>query len=485
MFVTTILLKISGLMRDMLIANYFGDSYLAEAYLAAFIIPNMIILFMQNGMKEIFVPQYFQYKKMHASEAFFYNIFRTSAVLGIVISIIGIILASQLIDLLYPAFDQQVADVAAKIMRILMAAIILVCMNAVYESYLDATYRYHLSTFSQMIVWVTMIVFTIVFVSKWGVYSLAYGYLLGAAISFLFKCVFVRKRQVKKYKLDRTMIKNYYQPLVPIGLTILIGQLNLMVDNIYASYFGGGAITYINYAKNLVHLPQTVIAAVIGVVLFSHISDTYAKQNLSAFQQSLSRAHQITIFLTLPAIVGLGMILPEVIKVLFERGAFQASATLETTKVAYFYLGSAFFFSLNIVWNKALYTMGKGAAIFKIGAFSVLLNIVLNYILIQFLSYYGIPLASSIVGGYYSLATYLVFRKASKQHPKERPKQEGFKVIIATIIMVVSLLVIQLLQQPAIAHIIISVLVGALSYFISCQLLRVPSFLYLRNHWRR
>src|SRR5699024_8448722 len=144
------------------------------------------------------------------------------------------------------------------------------------------------------------------------------------------------------------------------------GQVNLAVDNVFASYFQEGVITYVNYAKNVVHFPQTIIAVVVGTVFFSIIADSFAKKEIQTFHQHIHATYQINYFLTLPAITGLAFILPYLIEMLFERGAFPAQATMDTTKVGYFYLGSAFFFSLNIVWNKALYTMGKGALILKI-----------------------------------------------------------------------------------------------------------------------
>ncbi|WP_066190572.1 murein biosynthesis integral membrane protein MurJ [Gracilibacillus timonensis] len=489
MFISTILLKISGLARDILIANYFGDSYLAEAYLAAFIIPNMMILFMQNGMKEVFVPQYFQYKKKQAEVAFLSHIFQSSFVIGILLAILGMILAPFLIDLLYPAFNEETATVATRIMRILMIAVCIVCINAVLESYLDATYRYHLSALSQMFVWVTMIGFTILFVTQLGVYVLAWGYLLGSLISFLFKKLFIRRLQLTKHKLHIRLASRYYLELLPVGITIMIGQLNLMVDNVYASYFREGVITYVNYAKNLVHLPQTVIAAVVGAVLFAHISENYAKQNLTAFQQSLSRASQVTFFLTLPAVAGLTLILPAVIEMLFERGAFSANATLETARVGYFYAGSAFFFSINVVWNKALYTMGKGTAIFKIGLISIGLNILLNQLLTGWISYYGIPLASSLVGAYYSISTYLVYLKinqAKTPTKAERQYSEFIKIVLAAIAMASVILWMQQAIEPlhTIVQVVLLVAAGIIIYFGCCQLFRVKALTFLIRRLR-
>src|SRR5699024_7394519 len=157
LLISTIFLKVTGLLRDMLIANFFGDSYMADAYLAAFIVPNMLILFMQNGMKNAFVPSFYLKKQQNKETFFFNNLLKGTWMIGLLISISGIILAPVIIQILYPTFNVETATIATGIIRIFMISMIIVCVNAILESYLDANHRYHLSTISQSIVWLTMI----------------------------------------------------------------------------------------------------------------------------------------------------------------------------------------------------------------------------------------------------------------------------------------------------------------------------------------
>lgn len=440
----SVFLKIAGLMRDIVIAYYFGDSYLADAFLAAFLLPNMLILFIQNGTKDVLIPGYYQYVQEKRENIYLFNVTISMLVFGAIVSLLVYTFAPTIIQAFYPSFIKEAQSIATTVIRIMMLVFVLVCLNAVLDSLLDIKRRYPVPVWTQSIIWVTMIGFAIIFANRWGVLSLAYGYITGVIVSSIIKLFTLKLDWWKKLSasFDFSMTRHYFAHLFPVGFTIMIGQINLTVDSIFAGSFDEGAITYLNYAKSLVHLPQTLIPVMVGTILFPIISKYYSENKIDKFQSTVKETFHLTFFLSLPAIVGMGIILLPLIRLIYERGAFDALASLSTATTGYYYLGSALFFSINVVWNKALYTMQKGKYIFRISCISILLNIVLNYVLSNTLGFIGIPLASSIVGFYYTLATGFIYQKLSSNKMKMN-KTDLIVTIISTICMVLGIFFIQ------------------------------------------
>ncbi|WP_117168444.1 murein biosynthesis integral membrane protein MurJ [Paraliobacillus sediminis] len=485
----TLVLKITGLLRDIVVAYYFGDSYQADAYLAAFIIPNMLFLFLTTGMKNAFVPQYIESLEQNRSRKLFNQIWKATGITSLLFAILGICLSPIILPLVYANFEEVALEITIHVTMIFMSALVFVGINAVLEAYLDAENRYTLSIISQNIVLITMITSAILFVPEIGTYALAIGYLAGTIISLLFKLFFIIPKKIIKItdKIDFPEVKSFFIILFPVAITVMVGQVNLAVDNIFASYFEEGVVTYINYAKNLVHFPQSIFGVTIGTIVFPLIAKAYAKQDIEGFKAGTERGLTVMFYVLLPAIVGMLLLMPTIIQLLFERGAFDQAATIATSKVAYYYAGSVLFFSLNIMINNGLYTIKKGHLIMMIGLFSIVLNAICNLILTNWMGYVGIPLASSIVGLSYAGTCYLVFRKHVGPLVSKVFVKESLKVMLAVGVMAGGIILLRSSLPPisAIIDLILSVSTGVVVYLVCSYVLKIKSFQFLLKHVKR
>ncbi|WP_234028501.1 murein biosynthesis integral membrane protein MurJ [Lentibacillus sp. Marseille-P4043] len=479
----SLLLKISGLIRDMVIAYYFGDSYVADAYLAAFIIPNMFILFMTTGMKNAFVPSYIESLEKQRGNYHLAQVFKGTIVISFIVSIIGMALAPLYIPLLYPEFNVDATQIAVWVTIIFFATIVFVGMNAVLEALFDAENKFSLSMVSQILVILSSIVAAILFANQIGAYSLAIGYLAGTIISLLFKLILVmpRKKLKLKRKFDWLEIKQFYWVFIPVGLTVAVGQINLMVGSIFASYFEEGAVTYINYAKNLVHMPQGIFGVTIGTIVFPLLSKAIATDNHKLFKRGIEKGLTLMFLILLPSIIGMLLLMPNIIELLYQRGAFTADAVQATTQVAYLYFGSVLFFSLNNIINKGFYSLKKGHLILVISGLSILLNIVLSFIFTAWIGYRGIPLAASVMAMCYVGAQFVVFYKLIGGLKLKALAVEFIKIIVATAIMSGAIYPILLLINGwyNIIQIVVVALAGAIVYIASAYLLKSEALLFM------
>jgi putative peptidoglycan lipid II flippase len=163
---STFVLKFSSMLRDLIIARYFGDSYVVDAYIAAMTIPNALILFMLTGMKDAFVPSYYKFKARGEGLSHLTNIVKGTFWICLVMSIIGVIVSPFLMKVIYPSFHSEALLIATWTAIIYFSSLVLVGVNAVYEGYFDAEKMFSFSIFSQTIVVLSTIISAILFQSK-------------------------------------------------------------------------------------------------------------------------------------------------------------------------------------------------------------------------------------------------------------------------------------------------------------------------------
>ena len=471
LIVATLILKFSGLFRDIVLAYYFGDSDQAEAFLTAFILPNIFILLFSMGMKDSFIPSYYKNLKEDKGVFFFSQIFKGTLILGITISITGILISPFLLKIIYPEFAPEKHELNVLVAIIFFSSLLFVSINSLYEGYLDSVNKFSITVTSQLIVILCSIIGGVLFAEKIGVTSMAYGYLVGTIVSLLFKRIFFIPRDAHTFKgsIDWGTLKSFSIIFVPVAITVMVGQINLTVDNIFAGFFQGGAISYLNYAKNIVHFPQAIIGVTIGTIIFPMLSKAIVNKENSQFLLSIERGLLLTLFILLPAVAGMLWLIDDIIKVVYERGAFNHEATISTSTVAYYYAGSVIFFSLQNILNKAFYTKNKGHVILKISLFSIGLNLFLNYVFVNiFNSYLGIPLASSIMALVYFILNVIVFHRSEGHLNYSLLMKETLKIVFNTFVMIFILWSLHqyIYSLNSIVYLLISSIVGVAVYAI-------------------
>ncbi len=443
----------------------------------------MFILFMTTGMKNAFVPSYIDALEKQQGKHHLGQVFKGTLVISILVSIIGALLAPIYIPMFYPEFNPHGTEIAIWVAIFFFMSIIFVGMNAVLEALFDAENKFSLSQVSQIIVLASSIIAAILFANKIGVYSLAIGYLIGTVLSLVFKFILVvpKKTLQLKGKMDWFEIKHFYWVFIPVGLTVAVGQINLMVGTIFASYFEEGAVTYINYAKNLVHMPQGIFGVTIGTIIFPLLSRAISTDNTKLFKRGIEQGFTLMYLILLPSIIGMLLLMPNIIELLYQRGAFTAEATIATAQVAYLYFGSVLFFSLNNITNKGFYSLKKGHLILFISGLSIFLNIILNFIFTKWFGYLGIPLSASINALFYVGAQFIVFHKLVGGLNLKYLTVEFLKITAVTGVMAAVIYPILpfIDQWHNIAQIIIVASIGAFVYLVGAYLVKSQSLLFL------
>jgi putative peptidoglycan lipid II flippase len=305
--------------------------------------------------------------------------------------------------------------------------------------------------------------------------------MIGAVVSLALKSASVMKRKLLAFgtKIGWGDVKAFYLIFLPVGITVAVGQINLLVDTIFANRFDEGVIAYLNYANRLVHFPQAIIGVTIGTLVFPLLSKAVTTNDESLFKKGIEQGLTTMFYFLMPAVVGMLLLMKEIIQVIYERGAFTPEATTATAQVAILYLGSVLFYSLHGVITKGFYSKKKGHIILTIGGLSILVNILFNYLFTKWIGYQGLALSSSVVGAIYVSICFIILLKLANGLNLFYISKEFIKVIISTAIMfaviVFSMPVLQTLI-PNVLLLIVSVgLIGALIYLLSTLALKASA----------
>ncbi|MBM7648402.1 putative peptidoglycan lipid II flippase [Bacillus ectoiniformans] len=483
LLVSTVFLKFSSMIREMVIAGLFGKSYEADVYFVAMTIPNALVLFLLTGMKEAFLPSYYKFEREGKGFSHLTNIVKGTFWIALIVSFIGAAISPLLVRFLYPEFAkyEHGMEIATWTAVLYFFSLALVGVNAVYEGYFDARKKFSFSVFSQTIVVLSTIGFAILFHDSLGIYGLPIGYLVGTFLSFLLKLFVMKPNRFLnwKQKMDKQEVRQFYAIFWPVGLTIAVGQINLMVNMLFASRLGEGVASGLNYAFRLVNIPQAIFGVTIATIIFPILAQAKSDQNDALFKRGIEKGLNYMFLFLAPTVIGMLLLMEPIVRLAYERGAFTAEATAQTTLFAAFYMGSVLFYSIQAVIAKGFYTLDKGHLMMRIGLLSVVINIISNWILSKWMGPEGLALSASLVGMIYSIITFTTLYKLMGGFSLRHIGSEYVKIILATSAMAALLIAIDRYLPVAELHdviyLAIMVAIGAGAYFVALFLTRSTS----------
>lgn len=403
----TLLSRIVGFVRDMVIAQIFGASASLDAFLLAFKIPNfMRRLFAEGAFSQAFVPVLSEYKTQHSLsevQLFTSKVFCCLLVVLLVLTFLGVMGAPVLIHLFAPGFapEGERFHLATHLLQLTFPYILLISITAFAAGVQNAYGKFAIPAFTPV-----LLNFSLIGAALWiapycadPVEGLAWGVLIAGAVQLLFQIPFMKKLALMPH-----LVWDWRDPGVRriLGLMVpaLIGgsvmQVNLLVDTIFASFLPVGSLTWLYYSDRLLEFPIGVLGVALATVVLPHLSHKYAQQNHDEFSASIDWALRWILLIGLPATVGLMMMSGPVLATLFQYGRFlpydvvMASKSLMTLT-----LGLTCFLAVKILVS-AFYARQNTRFPVKVAVVAMLANIVLNALLIGPLAHAGLALASSL-----------------------------------------------------------------------------------------
>ena len=223
---------------------------------------------------------------------------------------------------------------------------------------------------------------------------------MGTILSFGIKFIYLTPRRFLLWtqKKDWVEIRDFYQIFLPVGITIAVGQINLLVNMLFASRMGEGVVSNLNYAFRLVNIPQAIFGVTIATIIYPSLAKAVASRDMKQFNSGIEKGLSYTFLLIAPTVAGMMLLIEPIVRMVYERGAFTPTTTSLTSQYALFYMGSVLFYSIQAVVAKGFYTLEKGSYIMRIGLLSIVLNVFSNMIFAKIMGTSRACFSSSLIG---------------------------------------------------------------------------------------
>jgi len=344
----TAISRVFGLLRDIIIARFFGAGIATDAFFVAFRIPNMLRrLFAEGAMTVSFIPIFKDAElrggKAEAREVFDIVFTFLSMVVAVVV-VAGILFAPYIIKLIAPGFsDLYQHELTVYLSRVIFPYIFLICLVALAMGVLNSLGRFAAPAAAPILLNISIILMS-VFISPLmdePVESLALGVILGGILQVVLQVPFLLKEGYMpriNLNFSHPALKRILSLMGPALFGIAVYQINIFVTTILASFLPEGSVSYLYYADRLFQLPLGIFVISMATALLPTMSEQVVSGRVDKMKHSLSFSLKIVSFITLPASAGLFAVSVPVFSLFFQRGEFDYLSTLKTANALQFYV---------------------------------------------------------------------------------------------------------------------------------------------------
>ena len=398
--------RVAGLVREIAAAAIFGTSGAISAFVVAFNVPNLLrSLVADSALSAAFVPVFTQLeeegRKREAQRLAGALIGLITMVLGAV-TLLAIVLAPWFMPLFAPGLDEGLVDETVHLARIMFPIVVLLGLTGLVAALLQAAGEFGATAFAPVL-WNVAIIVGLVAVTplvpdddRITVYAAAI--VVGTAVQLLYLLPGLRGKGPFPISLGRgnRHVRRVVVLMLPVTLGLGLINVNLTIDTVFATLVGEAAPRAIDAAFRLYLLPQGMFSVAIATVLFPTISRLAARDDVDGMRATLAQGLRQIVFMLLPASAFLLVLAEPVVRLVFQRGEFDAVSTdLTAEALVFFSLGLAFN-GASLLVIRAFFSMQMPWLPTKVAAFGVVLNTALNAALYQPLGTGGIPLATSL-----------------------------------------------------------------------------------------
>ncbi|MFK7914143.1 MAG: murein biosynthesis integral membrane protein MurJ [Pseudomonadales bacterium] len=411
----TMLSRISGFVRDVVLSYFFGASYAADAFFVAFRIPNFFRrLFAEGAFSQAFVPVLARYRQrpLHELQKFVGHIFGNLGLALLVVMLVGWLTADYLILLFAPGFQDDPAryNLAVELVRITLPYLGLISLVAFASAILHAHDRFAVPAFTPVLLNLCLISAALIGIqlqaSEGGevggaVIALGWGVLAAGALQLVFQLPSLQRLkmiQAPKPDLKDEGVRDVGRLLVPAVFAASVAQINTLVDTILASTLITGSISWLYYSDRLMELPIGLVAVTLGTILLPNLSSLAARNDAAAFQRTLDWGIRMALILTVPAAVSLYLLSLPIFATIFMHGALTPTdAVMAGISLQAFSVGLIGWVLVKVL-APGYFAHKDTRTPFRIGVAAVALNIVLNLVLFSWMGHLGLALATSASG---------------------------------------------------------------------------------------
>lgn len=477
----TIFTKLLGFSRDIALAYFYGVSSISDAYLISLTIPGIIFTLIVAGLSTAYIPMYSKIEKNYGENEgnkFTNNLLNILLIVSTVIVILGLSFTNQIVKVFASGFEEETLSLAVKFTQISLFGIYFSGLVYLFKGFLQLKGNY----FIPELVGIPLNFFTILFMFisfNTNPIALAIGSVIGVASQLLLLLPFVYK-QGFKYQLLLDIKDEHIKRMLYIACPVIIGvsvdQVNILVDRTLSSQIALGGISALNYASKLNGFIYGIFVLSISTVMYPMISKMATENDLAGLKKSILEAISGINLLVLPATIGAMIFSEPIVRLLFDRGAFDPQAIFMTSDALFFYSIGLVCLGHREVLSKAFFALQDTKTPMINAGVAVILNIILSIILSKFMGIGGLALGTSLSALFSTLLLFISLRKKIGPVGMINISTSLIKVLGASLIMgfIAKIVYNNLIHNLSSSlSLIISIAIGSVIYFITIYFMKI------------
>lgn len=479
--ILTILSKLFGFARDIILSYFYGASNISDAYLISLTIPGIIFAFIGVGISTGYIPMYSKIESTCGEDEgnkFTNNLLNILLMLCTVIVIFGILFTDQIVRIFAAGFEGQTLDIAINFTKVSIFGVYFTSFIYVWNPYLQLKGNYIIPALIAFpFNFITIL--SIIASTKTNIMVLSIGNNLAIISQLLMSIPFIYKKGFR-YKFTLNVHDKFIKSMMLIAIPAIIGtsvnQINSLIDKTMASTLAIGGISALNYANKLNGFIYGIFVMSIVTVLYPRISKMAADGNMDGFKESISEAINNINLLVIPATIGFMVFPQSIITLLFGRGAFDTNAINLTSGALFFYSIGMVGFGLREVLSRAFYSIQDTKTPMINSTIGVGFNIILNLTISKYLGISGLALATSISAIVTTILLFISLRKRIGPFGMKQISISFLKILFASLIMgTLAKLSFNYLTTvlPQDLSLLISIGIGAISYFVIIYFIKI------------
>ena len=407
----TMISRVLGVVREMVMARYFGAGFYTDAFNVAYRIPNLFRdLFAEGALSAAFVPTFIRTMTQEGRARAWLLANMVINGLAVVLGILTLLFlfgARWFVFLLASGFEEipHKFELTVQMTRIMSPFLLFVAFAAVLMGLLNACGSFFIPAMAPSAFNVCCVLAAVLlspYMPRWGmdpVVSMAVGAVVGGASQFLIQVPSSRAAGFR-YRLVLDFKDPGLRHIVKLMLPAVVGlsatQINITVDNQLASRFGNGPVSWLSYAFRLMQLPIGVFGVAIATATLAAVSHHAAENSMLKLRTTVASSMRLAACLTFPSTVGLILFRHEIVRLLYQRGSFLPGDTLQTSRVLLIYALALFAYSAVKILVPTFYALNDTRTPVRTSMVTVAVKVVVNFVLIVPLGYLGLALATAM-----------------------------------------------------------------------------------------
>ncbi|WP_028357815.1 murein biosynthesis integral membrane protein MurJ [Brackiella oedipodis] len=451
----TLLSRISGLARDVVIARTFGSNALTDAFWVAFRIPNLLRrLFAEGAFSQAFVPILGAHKEKYSANEVKTLVDHVTLVLAsvlLLVSILGAIFAPVVVWIMATGMEHSQDShspfaSAVWMTRVMFPYIFCMSLVALASGVLNTWRKFAIPAFTPILLNLSMIASCFLWVDYFSepIYALAVGVMIGGVLQLLVQWLALHKIGMLprphlrlKSAWSNPYVRRIIKQMGPATLGVSVAQISILINTNIATWLPDGSVSWLSFADRLMEFPTALLGVALGTVLLPSLSAAYARDDKQQYSHLMDWGLRLVFILGLPCMLGLALLGNGLVATLFNYGAFKAQDVAQTQTAVFAYgFGLLGILSVKIL-APGFYAKQDIRTPVKIAIFVLLCTQLMNLLFVPLFKHAGLALSIGLGATLNALCLYRGLRKRQIYLPSASWLRFFMQIIPALLAMAV------------------------------------------------